>query len=112
MSGPELLKPLPLLAGRKAKLLAYRNRSFMTHSGDLLPDFGPMQHLNQAAIPSYKFSVSYSIASSAVESSVVGTLRPRFPIMTRSFLKRSRGTLYCGHKRSGTIGSRLAGKAK
>jgi hypothetical protein len=50
--------------------------TWMTHHVNLLRDFGATQHVQRAAIPTYKCSISYSITSSARASSDGGTVRP------------------------------------
>ena len=45
----------------------------LTHSVDLLRDFGATQHVKRAAIPTYKCLISYSITSSAMASTAGGT---------------------------------------
>jgi hypothetical protein len=48
-------------------------RARLTHSVDLLRDFGATQHVKRAAIPTYKCLISYSITSSAIASTAGGT---------------------------------------
>jgi hypothetical protein len=48
-------------------------RSLMTHNVTSGQNFVAVQHMQRAAIPTYKCAISYSIISSAMERSVGGT---------------------------------------
>jgi hypothetical protein len=52
------------------------DRSKMTHTVGLLRDVGATQHGERAGTPTYKCSISYSITSSAMESTLGGTSMP------------------------------------
>jgi hypothetical protein len=50
--------------------------TLLTHTVGLLRDVGATQHGERAGTPTYKCSISYSITSSAMESTLGGTSMP------------------------------------